>query len=174
VYSAWLETWSRFLSAPAATGRSDPAVSPGGGGGSRPPAMSLAAAWCAQHRLRFLLPALFLAPVLYFLLSPPSSPPFFSVPASGELPPPGSRVIWAQRRLVEWRPCGWWQKAPTPAPSRRNGYVRIDCYGGLNQLRRDLCDGIGVARLLNATMVLPKFEVAAYWNESRYVPCNVK
>ena len=37
-----------------------------------------------------------------------------------------------------------------------------------------LCDGIGVARLLNATMVLPKFEVAAYWNESRYVPCNVK
>lgn len=32
-----------------------------------------------------------------------------------------------------------------------------------------LCDGIAVARLLNATMVLPKFEVAAYWNESRYV-----
>jgi hypothetical protein len=35
-----------------------------------------------------------------------------------------------------------------------------------------LCDGIGAARLLNATMVLPKFEVAAYWNESRYVPHN--
>jgi hypothetical protein len=33
-----------------------------------------------------------------------------------------------------------------------------------------LCDGIAVARLLNATMVLPKFEVAAYWNESRYEP----
>ncbi|XP_072989675.1 O-fucosyltransferase 13 isoform X2 [Typha latifolia] len=33
-------------------------------------------------------------------------------------------------------------------------------------MRRDLCDGIGIARLLNATMVLPKFEVAAYWNES--------
>ena len=24
------------------------------------------------------------------------------------------------------------------APSRRNGYIRIDCYGGLNQLRRDV------------------------------------
>lgn len=36
-----------------------------------------------------------------------------------------------------------------------------------------LCDGIGVARLLNATMVLPKFEVAAYWNESRYEPNKV-
>ncbi|PIA65628.1 hypothetical protein AQUCO_00100856v1 [Aquilegia coerulea] len=33
-------------------------------------------------------------------------------------------------------------------------------------MRRDLCDGVGVARLLNATLVLPKFEVAAYWNES--------
>lgn len=31
-----------------------------------------------------------------------------------------------------------------------------------------LCDGVGIARLLNATLVLPKFEVAAYWNESRY------
>lgn len=30
------------------------------------------------------------------------------------------------------------------------------------------CDGVGIARLLNATLVLPKFEVAAYWNESRW------
>lgn len=35
-------------------------------------------------------------------------------------------------------------------------------------LYAQLCDGVGVARLLNATLVLPKFEVAAYWNESRY------
>ncbi|CAD5176789.1 O-fucosyltransferase 13-like isoform X2 [Musa acuminata AAA Group] len=33
-------------------------------------------------------------------------------------------------------------------------------------MRRDFCDGIGIARILNATLVLPKFEVAAYWNES--------
>ncbi|KAJ0006808.1 hypothetical protein Pint_30086 [Pistacia integerrima] len=51
-------------------------------------------------------------------------------------------------------------------PAETNGYIRVDCYGGLNQMRRDLCDGVGVARLLNATLVLPKFEVAAYWNES--------
>ncbi|KAJ4917851.1 O-fucosyltransferase family protein [Raphanus sativus] len=52
-------------------------------------------------------------------------------------------------------------------PAQNNGYIRVDCYGGLNQMRRDLCDGVGIARLLNATLVLPKFEVAAYWNESR-------
>ncbi|XP_078440562.1 O-fucosyltransferase family protein isoform X2 [Wolffia australiana] len=33
-------------------------------------------------------------------------------------------------------------------------------------MRRDFCDGIGISRLLNATLVLPKFEAAAYWNES--------
>lgn len=33
-------------------------------------------------------------------------------------------------------------------------------------MRRDFCDGVGIARLLNSTLVLPKFEVAAYWNES--------
>lgn len=33
-------------------------------------------------------------------------------------------------------------------------------------MRRDFCDGVGIARLLNATLVLPKFEAAAYWNES--------
>ncbi|KAG2305930.1 hypothetical protein Bca52824_025678 [Brassica carinata] len=51
-------------------------------------------------------------------------------------------------------------------PADTNGYIRIDCFGGLNQMRRDLCDGVGIARLLNATLVLPRFEVAAYWNES--------
>ncbi|KAG2271858.1 hypothetical protein Bca52824_066413 [Brassica carinata] len=75
-------------------------------------------------------------------------------------------------------------------PAKSNGFIRVDCFGGLNQMRRDvsvldqcfllsphkaiidhvtllqLCDGVGIARLLNATLVLPKFEVAAYWNES--------
>uniref|UniRef100_A0ACD5Y7U2 Uncharacterized protein n=1 Tax=Avena sativa TaxID=4498 RepID=A0ACD5Y7U2_AVESA len=156
---------------------------------------STAAPWCAHHRIRLLLPALsalfFVSVLFFFLASPRSSPSFFAVPASRytlcpdllyqvlwtlpgsygspalrrEHSPAGSRLIWAQRRVAEWRPCGWWRTA-IPAPPTRNGYIRIDCYGGLNQLRRDLCDGIAVARLLNATMVLPRFEVAAYWNES--------
>ncbi|CAH9119583.1 unnamed protein product [Cuscuta europaea] len=75
--------------------------------------------------------------------------------------------IWSARRLVGWRPCNWWiQQNFNALPDETNGYIRVDCYGGLNQMRRDLCDGVGVARLLNATLVLPKFEVAAYWNES--------
>ncbi|KAJ3681296.1 hypothetical protein LUZ60_015785 [Juncus effusus] len=78
-------------------------------------------------------------------------------------------VIWDSPRVFEWRPCDWWkdrERISEAVPYKSNGYIRIDCYGGLNQMRRDLCDGIGIARLLNATMVLPKFDVAAYWNES--------
>lgn len=68
---------------------------------------------------------------------------------------------------MEWRPCKWWLEGHlTALPAKSNGYIRVDCYGGLNQMRRDFCDGVSIARLLNATLVLPKFEVAAYWNES--------
>ncbi|KAF3450867.1 hypothetical protein FNV43_RR06956 [Rhamnella rubrinervis] len=100
--------------------------------------------------------------VLLLLPSSPSSQiPFSSTPQLGKLD------IWSVRRMVEWRPCNWWlQRHVTALPAKSNGYIRVDCYGGLNQMRRDLCDGVGVARLLNATLVLPKFEVAAYWNES--------
>ncbi|KAI9162438.1 hypothetical protein LWI28_027355 [Acer negundo] len=106
--------------------------------------------------------SLFLALIL---LSPSS--PFLSLSFTSSASPKGKSEIWSVRRLVEWRPCKWWlQGHLTPLPAKSSGYIRVDCYGGLNQMRRDLCDGVGVARLLNATLVLPKFEVAAYWNES--------
>ncbi|CAA6663122.1 unnamed protein product [Spirodela intermedia] len=78
--------------------------------------------------------------------------------------PDGS--IWNVRRIVEWRPCRWWQTGThlTALPATSNGYIRVDCYGG--SIKCAFCDGIGIARLLNATLVLPKFEAAAYWNES--------
>ncbi|KAK6915024.1 GDP-fucose protein O-fucosyltransferase [Dillenia turbinata] len=105
--------------------------------------------------------------VALFLLSPTASPYSQSLFSSVNRRP----EIWSLRRTIEWRPCKWWLH-PDPiameevAAAENNGYVRVDCYGGLNQMRRDLCDGVGIARLLNATLVLPKFEVAAYWNES--------
>ncbi|XP_040371526.1 O-fucosyltransferase 13 isoform X2 [Rosa chinensis] len=105
--------------------------------------------------------------ILAVLVFSPTSP-FYQSPLS--LASPQRKLdIWSVGRIVEWRPCKWWlQGHLTALPSKSNGFIRVDCYGGLNQMRRDLCDGVGIARLLNATLVLPKFEVAAYWNESRY------
>ncbi|EPS71141.1 hypothetical protein M569_03616, partial [Genlisea aurea] len=114
---------------------------------------------------------LFVAPVVFFslfltlvLLSP--SPFTRTTPLGSSLSERAE--IWSLRRLFEWRPCGWWLHGhpAVPPPVKTNGYIRLDCYGGLNQMRRDFCDGVGIARLLNATLVIPKFEVAAYWNES--------
>ncbi|XP_050245621.1 O-fucosyltransferase 13 isoform X1 [Quercus robur] len=113
----------------------------------------------------FIILVVFLSLVLAIvLLLPPS--PFSQTVLSSNLTL-GTSDIWSVRRMVEWRPCKWWLQGHLSAlPLENNGYIRVDCYGGLNQMRRDLCDGVGIARLLNATLVLPKFEVAAYWNES--------
>ncbi|KAG9459668.1 hypothetical protein H6P81_004176 [Aristolochia fimbriata] len=107
--------------------------------------------------------------LLVFVLFSPPTPFSEKIPQSdpAELSSKGKLVIWDVRRIVDWRPCKWWKGGAIAAlPTKSNGYIRVDCYGGLNQMRRDLCDGVGIARLLNATLVLPKFEVAAYWNES--------
>ncbi|XP_014633166.2 O-fucosyltransferase 13-like isoform X1 [Glycine soja] len=93
---------------------------------------------------------------------------FSQVHIYGE-PSLGEVDIWSVRRLMEWRPCNWWlqgRQTGAALPLETYGYIRVDCYGGLNQMRRDFCDGVGIARLLNATLVLPKFEVASYWNET--------
>ncbi|CAI8601284.1 unnamed protein product [Vicia faba] len=51
----------------------------------------------------------------------------------------GEVDIWSVRRLMEWRPCKWWlQGHQTALPLETNGYIRVDCYGGLNQMRRDV------------------------------------
>ncbi|URD83710.1 GDP-fucose protein O-fucosyltransferase [Musa troglodytarum] len=124
-----------------------------------------------HHRMRplfrRLLPTFLVLPLLLLaalLLSPSAPNNFISFFGSFSLEEPD---IWSARRVVEWKACTWWKNASLPAlPAKTNGYIRVDCYGGLNQMRRDFCDGIGIARILNATLVLPKFEVAAYWNES--------
>ncbi|KAM1077941.1 hypothetical protein ACFX15_024566 [Malus domestica] len=114
----------------------------------------------------FIVGVLTLSLVLAVLLLSSPTSPFYRTPLF--LNSPMSKLdIWSVGRMVEWRPCKWWlQGHLTALPSKSNGFIRVDCYGGLNQMRRDLCDGVGIARLLNATLVLPKFEVAAYWNES--------
>ncbi|XP_057861158.1 O-fucosyltransferase 13 isoform X2 [Cryptomeria japonica] len=78
-----------------------------------------------------------------------------------------SKHIWNVQSRVDWKPCEWWTAKPlTGFPQKSTGYIKVDCYGGLNQMRRDLCDGVDIARLLNATLVLPDFEAASYWNDT--------
>ncbi|KAG0631838.1 hypothetical protein M758_1G282900 [Ceratodon purpureus] len=82
--------------------------------------------------------------------------------------------LWRNVSPARWKPCSWWSNYtadPAAATTEKtNGYIIIACSGGLNQMRRDFCKGVEIARLLNATLLLPRFEASPYWNDTSGFP----
>ncbi|KAG8486676.1 hypothetical protein CXB51_019982 [Gossypium anomalum] len=64
----------------------------------------------------------------------------------------GFRVIFSKDLVEELR-----------GNYRSNGFLKVSCNEGLNQMRAAICDMVIVARLLNLTLVVPELDKTSFW-----------
>ncbi|MCO5550178.1 hypothetical protein L7F22_003660 [Adiantum nelumboides] len=65
-----------------------------------------------------------------------------------------------------WRPCANESGSNCTVSFDNSHYILISANGGLNQQRVAICNGVAVAHLLNATLVLPQFLFSSVWQDT--------
>jgi len=73
--------------------------------------------------------------------------------------------IWTPLENQGWKPCDESINKPT-LPEKSEGYIQVFLDGGLNQQRMGICDAVAVAKILNATLVIPYLELNPVWKDS--------
>ncbi|KAG6541228.1 hypothetical protein Mapa_017389 [Marchantia paleacea] len=79
--------------------------------------------------------------------------------------------LWEEpfKEASKWKPCADERPTnhlPPPEPKDSSGYIMVSADGGLNQQRVAVCNAVAVARLMNATLVLPKFLFSSVWRDN--------
>ncbi|KAF7829286.1 O-fucosyltransferase 39-like isoform X1 [Senna tora] len=70
--------------------------------------------------------------------------------------------LWTPLENQGWRPCVECKNVPS-LPEKSEGYIQVFLDGGLNQQRMGV---VAVAKILNATLVIPYLEVNPVWRDS--------
>uniref|UniRef100_A0A0D9WNS5 O-fucosyltransferase family protein n=1 Tax=Leersia perrieri TaxID=77586 RepID=A0A0D9WNS5_9ORYZ len=69
---------------------------------------------------------------------------------------PEPKDLWKEPiNATMWQPCS--NNRTWEASEGTNGYIMISANGGINQQRVAICNAVTISRLLNATLVIPKF-----------------
>ncbi|KAG9129709.1 hypothetical protein Leryth_015414 [Lithospermum erythrorhizon] len=73
--------------------------------------------------------------------------------------------LWSPLPNQGWKPCA--ETSDDHAlPKKPRGYLQVFLDGGLNQQRMGICDAVAVAKILNATLVVPLLEVNPVWKDT--------
>ncbi|XP_073143812.1 O-fucosyltransferase 10 isoform X2 [Henckelia pumila] len=76
--------------------------------------------------------------------------------------------LWRYKRKgKEQKPCSNATARLQPVSSELQRYLIVDANGGLNQQRASICNAVAVAGLLNATLVIPHFDLHNMWKDPR-------
>ncbi|KAJ4975501.1 hypothetical protein NE237_000607 [Protea cynaroides] len=78
---------------------------------------------------------------------------------------PEPKDLWEEPLIPAsaWTPCAD-QRNWEPSDGN-NGYILVSANGGINQQRVAICNVVAITRLLNATLVVPKFLYSSVWRD---------
>lgn len=74
--------------------------------------------------------------------------------------------LWSPLPNQGWKRCLEESKSLSLTPKGSTGYIQVFLDGGLNQQKMGICDAVAVAKILNATLVVPHLEVNPVWQDS--------
>ncbi|KAK8696652.1 hypothetical protein V6N13_001784 [Hibiscus sabdariffa] len=71
--------------------------------------------------------------------------------------------LWKPPSNRDFVPCV--QPSSNYTADESRGYLLVHTNGGLNQMRAGICDMVAVARIINATLVVPELDKRSFWQD---------